>query len=762
MQKKFAHFYNSSFKSFFQALINIAIFLPYFFSVTGLLKTLFAPWKNLQGSNNTVGFSFDAWFNKFTFDIISRGMGFVLRSALLLTYLFIQIIYILILPFIILCFFLSIPFIFTFSQFSKTEDEKRLDIKEKFILSHLIHKDNYQEVEIWFERMYNMYYVNREWWRLDVLKETPPLARDWAMGYTPTLDQYTTELTHPTYVAYTAHVVGRLKEIGEIERSLLRSTDANVILVGEEGVGKHTVIDALAKNIFEGHCHPSLMYHRVLKLNLEQILNKHTDQQQREAFFEELMFEASSAKNVILLIDNIDKYIVSGTDRIDMTTPIQNYAKAAIRIVGTTTPFAFQKYIVPNQAISRQFTKIEIPEVSKEEAKEILLDASRQFETRYRVYIPYETLTAAVDKSDFYVTSLPFPEKAMQLLDNACVYATQTQKKYVVLPQVIDIILTEKTHVPTSLTGDMKDKLLKLEDLLNQKIISQPEAVTAIASSLRRSFILMGKRRKPLASFLFLGPTGVGKTETAKAIADVFFGSQGSILRFDMSAYQSQTTLPDLIGSQDSQNPGLLTQAVREHPYGVLLLDEIEKANKDLLNIFLTILDEGYFTDGYGKRVDCKNLVIIATSNAGAAFIFDHLKSQSNPSDPSNPSSPSSQSLDPSLFQQQLIRYLVDKSIFVPEFLNRFDGVVAYRPLQEDNVVTIAKRFLQTVIDQIYSAYKIKVRVSDQTLEQLSQKSYDPAFGARDMERILREEIEDKIAKMILEGTAKEGDTIQL
>ncbi len=758
MHKKLYRFYDTSFKNFFEAIVNVAIFLPYFFSVTSLLRTLFAPWKGLIGEKTTVGFSFNEWFNRLTFNWVSRWIGFFMRISIIITYVLIQIAYVVALPFVIIVYFLMIPLFFIMSQFSKTEDERKLSLKEQFITSHMVKQDSYQEVEIWFERLYRKYYVNKEWWRMANLKSIPPLARDWAMGYTPALDQYTEELTHPSYQSYIKHIVGRLREIDEIERILSKSQEANVILVGDEGVGKHTIIDALSKRIYEGKTNPLLMYRRVLKLNMERVLTKYTDQQQREEFLEELLHEAAAARNVIMMIDNLDKYVSLGDERIDLSIPIQNYAKTSVQIIGLTSPFLYQKYITPNQIISRLFSKIEVHEVNKEEAKEILLDSAIEYEQRYKVYIPYETVMMAVDKSDFYITSIPFPEKAMQLLDNACIYTTQTEKKHVVLPQVIDAVLTEKTHVPTALTPEMKEKLLKLEDLLKQKIVSQPEAIASLASALRRSFLLMGKRKKPLASFLFLGPTGVGKTETAKAITEVFFGEQGSMVRFDMSAYQSKDTLPELIGSLDSQNPGLLTQSVREHPYGVLLLDEIEKADKDLLNIFLTILDEGYFTDGYGKHVDCKNLVVIATSNAGAAFIYDHLKEQSNPTDPSSPP-PSS---DPTLFQQQLIRHLIDKAIFVPEFLNRFDGVIAYRPLQEDNIVTIARKFLTTVIDQIYAMYKVKVRISDETLQKLAEKSYDPAFGARDMQRILREEIEDKIAKMILEGQAKEGDTINL
>ncbi len=751
MDKKISDYFRGSFHSFVEALMNIAIFLPYFFSVRTLLRTLFDPWKNLTAQKTERGFSFSGWFNRLGFNLVSRGMGFMMRSILLFTYLIILLLYIVTLPLIFIAYFVMLPFLFLISANSKTEDEKKMIYKERFMHAHMLKPDNYQEVEKWFERLYTKYYNETQWWKLSNLQSYPPLGRDWAVGYTPTLDEFTFELTDPAYQSYMKHIIARENEISQIERALSKTENANVLLVGEEGVGRRAIIDALSQKIYEGKINPLLIYKRVLKVNMEKILTQYVDQKQREEFFEELLAEASAARNVIIIIENIDRYLSHGEDRIDLTTSLTKFAKSSVQIVGLTTPFLYEKYIAPNEPISREFSKIDIPEVTKDSAFQIVLEVSEEFEKRYQVIIPYETIQITVEKSDFYITSVPFPEKAMQLLDNACVYTTQTLKKKVVVPQLIDIVLSEKTHVPTTLTIEMKEKLLKLENLLKKRVVSQQEAVNELASALRRSFLLMGKRKKPLASFLFLGPTGVGKTETAKAIAEVFFESEKSLMRFDMSAYQTRLSIPQLVGSMEMQTPGLLTKTIREQPYGVLLLDEIEKADTDLLNIFLTILDEGYFTDGLGKRVDCKNLVIIATSNAGSEFIFNSLSNNMN-------STPA----DQQAFTQKLIHYLVDKHTFTPEFLNRFDGVVAYNPLQQNNIIVIAKKFLTPVTQQIESMYKIKVKVSDTTLENLAQKSYDPAFGARDMERILRQDIEDKIAKMIFEGKAKEGDIINL
>lgn len=230
---------------------------------------------------------------------------------------------------------------------------------------------------------------------------------------------------------------------------------------------------------------------------------------------------------------------------------------------------------------------------------------------------------------------------------------------------------------------------------------------------------------------MFLGPTGVGKTETAKVIAGIFFGKE-QLLRFDMSLYQSKSDIPKLLGDPTFSQPGLLSAAIREKPYGVLLLDEIEKADPDLLNIFLTVIDEGYFTDGSGHRVDCKNLLIIATSNAGSDVLYD--KSDTD-----------------------IIDYLVEKKIFSPEFLNRFDGIISYEPLTKQSIALMARKMVEKISSDVMSIYKVDIKVSEETLAKLVEKGYDPRFGARNLERAIRDEIEDKISKSLLSGHVKEG-----
>jgi len=750
-------------ENFLEAVVNIFIFLPYFFSVSSLLKTLFYPWKNLVTTKKTEGFSFNELFNRVAFNLISRVIGFMMRISVISFYFLLQTLFMFSLPFLALIFFLLSPIFYLLSLTKKTPEEQKQLLKEKFVSSHLLKEENQKKVEQWFESYYENFIKKTSWWKLANLFSYPPLARDWAVGYTPTLNQYATDLASPSYLHHIKNIVDRQKEIEEIETILSKNTESNVVIVGEEGVGKHTIIDAFAKKIYLGKTNHQLMYKRILKLNLERILMEFTEQKQRENFFEDLLKEASDAENTILFIDDLEKYLSCEVGKIDLTTSINKYAKTnKLQIIGVTTPFFYEKYFRTNEKISRIFSKVDVYEVSKDDALKIILNAVFDFEKYHQVTIPYETVEELIEKSEFYLTYIPFPEKAVDLLDIACVYVKQKSRREqkflfpTIKPEDIDIVLSEKTHMPTIITSQMKEKLLHLETLLMSEIIQQEEAIKNLSSALRRSFLLLGKRKKPLATFLFLGPTGVGKTATAKTVANVFFANktvgtihelslQNYLIRFDMSNYQSKSDIPKLIGDPSTNNPGLLTNAIREHPYGVLLLDEIEKADKDLLNIFLTILDEGYFTDGFGKRVDCKNLIIIATSNAGNDFIYQR-----------------TDSTDLTDFNRLFFDYLIEKRLFSPEFLNRFDGVIVYQPLTQASLLLIAKKMIDTISKDIYSLYKVYIKVSDVSINQLIEKAYDPRFGARNLERVIRTQIEDTLAKTLLEKPPREGETIFL
>lgn len=735
MHMPFSHYLRQSLHNFTQAMLNIIMFLPYFFSIPTLIQTLFSPWKNIAMKRSGPGFSFSQWSEQISYNLVSRAMGCVMRLSIIVFYALMQTGMVIAIPVLfVLYIVLIVPrYIWYLSQ--PTRETQIASDQEIFITKHSLEPANIPSVTLWYQSVYLPLRETDAWWMPRQLFSIPPIGRDWAMGYTPTLDQYGQDLCDPTYQSHVPKSFGREKELQEIEQALLQSQNANIIVVGEEGVGKDTIIEAFARRVYEGRINRILMYKRLIKLNMEKILTQYTDSKQRETFVETLFAEAASAKNILMCIEHIDKYISSGTNHIDLSAVFEKFGKIPdVQFIGITTPQAYQTFIVPNETVADVFTKIAVSEISKNQAQEILLHQAPFLESRYRILIPFETVREVLDKSDYFITTIPFPEKAIHLLEEGCIYTSQIVKKDIVLPSVIDTVVSSQTHIPTTLTSAMRETLLHLESLLTQRIIDQPQAIAQVSATMRRAFLLIGKRKKPLASLLFVGPTGVGKTETAKALCELVFQDPNSLIRFDMSEFLTKQDVTKLIGSTDMQNPGLLTKALREKPYGVLLLDEIEKADINIRNIFLTILDEGYFTDGNGKRVDCKNLVIIATSNAGGGI------TQSDGSQPN------------------MISYLINSGSFPPEFLNRFDGIIAYLPLDKTAIVAIARHIAQSVSEELHSTQHITVTIRDTTLQQLIDTAYNPTFGARDMERILRSTIEDAVAKKILSGQLKPGD----
>lgn len=733
---------------YWRAVRNAYRFIPYFFSAPILLRTFFSPWKRVYFVKQTPGFSFEELFSRISFNLISIIIGCLLRVCLLTTcLLLLSVLSVLAPPLFIIFTVWTAAIAYPLVYIGQTQQERATRFKKEFLRLRVIKPEYQNAAAAWFTRWWDKHEKKEDWSGLDGLFSVPPIGRNWHMGFSVGIDRYSTELTYRN--PHTTQLVGRKKEIDQIEQILIKSAESNVVIVGKEGVGKHTIVEELAKRLYEGKTIGPLAYKRILLLSTESILSASLDPNGKRKIVQDLLEEAANAGNIILVIDNVDRYVSDGVGRVDLSDVIEPYAKGSrVQLIGITTPAMYQTYMYPNGKISHTFQKVDVYEISKDEARIILMDATPDLEARFHVVIPFDTIDAIVEKSESYITHIPFPEKAIELLDEACAFVNHTQAANIislVTPDVVDRVLAQKTHIPTKLTDATIVKLNTLETVLSDRIIDQNEATGKIAAAIRRAFLVFEKRKKPLASLLLLGPTGVGKTQTAKELATFFFDSEAYLYRFDMAAYQTKEDIRALIGTTDKRSPGLLTQTIREHPYGILLLDELEKADKNLINIFLTVIDEGYFTDSSGETVNCKNLMIIATSNAGSDLLYEDATKGASPRT-----------------TQAMTDYLIEHNMFEPEFLNRFDDIILYQPLGADSFLTIARRMLESLTTATKKQHGIALTVTDAYLTNLLNGAYDQKFGARNIERLLKTHVEDVIAKKLFAKEIKEGEAITL
>ncbi|OGK64944.1 hypothetical protein A2313_00120 [Candidatus Roizmanbacteria bacterium RIFOXYB2_FULL_41_10] len=712
-----------------QSLNNILVFLPFYFNVKVHFRHLFSPWKRLVGVRREKGFSGEDFFNELSMNLVSRSIGLMMRSLTLLIFLVSYILcWLILVPTWFILAVVTTPFSYLFSQIWPYKAQKSR-AKLDFIKKHLLETNNTQAVADWFEQAWQAQERQKQILSLENLMQTPPLGRDWHYGFTPNLDDYCTDLTSP--LTYRSILLDREKEIKSIEQALLKTENANVLLVGPEGVGKHTIIDGLAQRLNLGKVMPALQNQRLVELNMERVLSKKNSYEEKVALLEALLTEAMLAKNIIVVISDFHKYI-TGTLVGDYSSVWEKFAqRPLVRLLGITTPFYFEQLIFRNDKLHSLFYKIPVEEPDQKSALLILLEKALVFEKHYSVTITYEAIVRVIERCEYYVTHIPFPEKAISLLDEACL-----QGGPVITPERIDAVLRAKTHLPVGQLGShLKHKLLNLEKLLSESIFGQDQAVSEIAKAVRRSYI-EERRKKPLVSLLFLGPTGIGKTETAKALARIFFHSPDNLLRFDMSFYQNKENLNDLIGSYKQQNPGLLANAIREKPYSVFLIDEIEKANKDILNIFLTLLDEGYLIDGFGQRVDAKNLIFIATSNAASKEILNWVEQGKS-----------------QLLLENLVReYVIDQNIFTPEFLNRFDKTLVFAPLGLKAAYEIGYKIARQVMSEYLEQKKISLKVTAEELKTWIEGAYKLESGAREIDRVVRENLANKATNALLES----------
>jgi len=617
--------------------------------------------------------------------------------------------------------------------------------KEILIRADLNAKD-IRNLTLWLTSLKKQIEEEKRWWEYKNLLKKGSLARDWASGYTINMDRYSIGWSRffkkRIFNAFTGHQ----DEVRKIERILFKGEINNVLLVGRPGTGRKNAVMQFAQKSFFGESFPSLNYKRVMELDLSSLVSEIKDIEEVEAVLSRIFSEAVSAGNVILVIPEIHDYLGSeekaGT--IDISGIILSYLHLPqFQVIGITNYSGLHDSIEKKPAILNLFGKVELSEISSEEALTALEDSVPFLEKKYKKFISYPALRDIVDYCERYLSNLPFPKKSQDILEEAIILLSRTKEKMLRKEQIAQIV-SEKTKIPVGRI-EIKEKeiLLDLENLIHQRIINQNLAVSEISAALRRARSGIRQEVKPMGTFLFLGPTGVGKTETSKALAEIYFGSEDKMIRFDMSEFQQTKDLSRLIGSLDIQ--GLLSVKTRENPFSLILLDEIEKAHPDVLNLFLQILDEGTFRDGFGRKVDLKNTIIIATSNAGYQMILDAIKEK----------------IEWSSLKTRILDHLFQTGIFRPEFVNRFDGVVIFNPLSKENLLGIAELQFNKLKKNLFKK-NIEFVITDPLKERIAELSYNPQFGAREMKRVIQNKVEDVLAKALLGGEIKKGDKIKI
>jgi len=620
---------------------------------------------------------------------------------------------------------------------------------KQFILGQDLDKSDLEELARWYEHIWSFWRELKKFWSKENLLRQPPIGRDWIYGYAPYLTTFAVNISdrfksdRPRM-----RLVTRKKEIEQMEQILVRSGKNNVLLIGEEGVGKESVIADFSELIAKGRALPQLNYKKVFDLNLTLVAGASKSVTDVQNILLNILNEASKTGNVILVLKDFHNFIgeIGGLGKIDVSEiMVPHFKSSNIQVIATTNLSDFHRYIENRPEIASVFERVNLNEPDPQQTLQMLEEMIGAVESKHKTLVTYGAIKEIVDGADKFIRTSPFPEKAFDLLSEVISYAT-ARKERIITKQHVDKVISRKTGVPLGpITGEEKEKLSKLEDLMHKEIVGQNRAVEVVASTMRRLRTGLAKRGKPAGVFLFVGPTGVGKTLTAKILAKIYFGSSDRMLRFDMSEYQDLESMDRFIGSTRTNEPGQFVTKAADNPFSLILLDEIEKTNPDILNIFLQVFDEGRLTDAFGRRINFEQNIIIATSNAAADFIRELVKG----------------GLDPSLEKERVINALIEGHYFSPELLNRFDEVVIFHPLSKEQVGKITALLLETLSLRLKEqGYMFKP--TQEVADYVAEAGFDPQFGARPMERMIRDKVESAIAKKILDGSIKKGEEFAL
>jgi len=617
-------------------------------------------------------------------------------------------------------------------------------IIRELLLEYETDRDKIFNVILWFiinEKQIESY---RRYRRMARFKPGTNMDRAYTSVATPILNQIGYDLTLDAKWGRLEYCVARDKEIEEVWQSF-QSGACGVILCGPSGVGKRTVAGGIAQLMVEENVPAFLQDKRLVEVDTARLIGG-ADAGQAQGRLLAVIDEVVRAGNIVLYISNIESLmgITSGAEEsLDLSQVLSGaLERRSFYCIASALDTSYVKYL-ENSALGNVMPKVDIKKPEGNKAIQIIESKIGAFEGKYKIYFSYNAIEEAVLMSEKYIHDKYLPEKAINILEQVAVrVGAERGERALIGKEDVARAISAITNIPiTKISEDEGKKLLNLEAEMHKRMIAQEEAVKLVSASLRRARTELRESNRPIANFLFLGPTGVGKTELAKTISEVYFGREEYMIRIDMSEYQHPDSIAKMIGDSDGGR-GYLTEQVRKSPFSLVLLDEIEKAHPDILNIFLQVMDDGRLTDGQGRTIDFTNTIIIATSNVGAVYIQDEIL----------------KGTDVSIIKQVLINEHL-KSIMRPELINRFDGIVVFEPLSLENVVDIARIMLGKIANLLH-AKGIGMHIEEGGIRILAKAGFDPKFGARPLRRLLQERIEDEIANKILSGELKRRDTV--
>lgn len=560
--------------------------------------------------------------------------------------------------------------------------------------------------------------------------------RGWLGVPTPNLDLVSEDLTRKAARNYLPDFIGRSDVVNRVIDLLSLERGRNVIIVGEAGSGKTTLVDFLAKMIVRGDAPISFATKRLVRLDFTKLLAGVNSQGELAEKINNVFEEMRYSGEIVLFVDEIENLGIgeAGTQYNLYSLILPFIEDVGFQFIATTDPSSYTKVLEKDPSFARLFNKIELPPASTFETVEIIKRQAIQYERFKKVKTTLLATRKIVDLTKEYIHDRVLPDAALQVYQECLVKAENGWIK----EKIVEDVLQSRIRIPIGkIKEEQRQQLLNLESIIHKKLVDQQEAVEVVCNTLRRAAANLREKERPIGSFLFVGPTGVGKTELSKILADIYFEGRGQFLRFDMSEYQTPESLDKLIGKVGEE--GYLTEGVRHNPYSLILLDEFEKADYKILNLFLQVLEDGRLTDGTGRTVDFTNTIIIATSNAGSLTIAQGLSG--------------GQSLD--LLKDKVNEELLQ--VFKPELINRFDEVVLFKPLSPDDLQKIVRLKLNSLQNQLKEQGYL-VDFADQLVSKLSQKGFDPKFGARPLRRLIQDTLEARLSVMILEGKLPKGE----